>query len=603
MSRDVKFKLTTEVDPKTREQLVKYGDEVAKAGTKAQKEIENVGKKLTESMKKAGSELKAVERQLKTLAASATGASKLTMEMRALATATALARKEQERLNAARAAMPSTGGGVATPAGRPRNAKGQFTKGGGKAGAVMGLLSTGSAMGIGQGIGLDTGFISGIDGVFDMLNELKKYTPQVMEMVQKIGGPKGIAKIGGALAATGAILVMAHDLAQGEGKFDPNSISGKVFGNKKSIELTGAADLYMGNTGTAAAQAVQSGRDAEKLRVKTERQMGTRAAIDSNIAYNEEERLRYLEQIQAIEDRIADRTKSVLAEQKRFFGERRQYAEQILGYTQRELKAVHDRIAAEKKAAEASIAAKQSQMMTNVERFGLMDDSQQRRMIDLLKHARGGGQLSTDQLRELQGLGTVEAQKIVSQQARQRASAAFGSEQAGFNYGGMENLEADLEKQKRKIIQNAHFDRNSKGEALPNKFFSRREKQAINAIDSQLSDLRRGKIDVINNEEERQMTRSSVFDGDRGAIANAQRQGIATMTALNERQMMIEAKLKQDINVIVTLDKTAKAVAEETTFRIAESVRPQMDELRMHLNHHAKMIDALLKTRKMSGGN
>jgi hypothetical protein len=270
-------------------------------------------------------------------------------------------------------------------------------------------------------------------------------------------------------------------------------------------------------------------------------------------------------------------------------------------YTQRELKAVRDRISEEKRAAEASIQAKQSQMMTNVERFGMMDTTQQQRMIDLLKHARGGAQLTTDQLRELQGLGTPEAQRIVSQQAQQRASAAFGSGEAASNADGMEVAKERLEKQRRDLINNAPFQRDSTGKELPTRRFNSRRREAIAQIGQQLLQVEQGRRNVIAFEQERQQDRSSVFDSDRGQIATAQRQGMATMSALNERQMMIEAKLRQDINVIVTLDKTAQAVAEETTLRIAESVAPQMKELKTQMNHQAKMIDSLLQARIRSG--
>lgn len=88
----------------------------------------------------------------------------------------------------------------------------------------------------------------------------------------------------------------------------------------------------------------------------------------------------------------------------------------------------------------------QDQMRSAQERFGLMDTEQQQTVLDAFRRGKAGGDLTTDELRSLKGLGSDEADNIVRQQAEARAKAAGADVLFNAERQKIANLESDIAK-------------------------------------------------------------------------------------------------------------------------------------------------------------
>ena len=86
------------------------------------------------------------------------------------------------------------------------------------------------------------------------------------------------------------------------------------------------------------------------------------------------------------------------------------------------------------------------QLMSAEERFGLLDEDKQADLIDKFKRAKAGENLSAEELRDVKGIGSMESDEIVRNQARARAKAAGVDDLFGKERDQIGKLEGDIKR-------------------------------------------------------------------------------------------------------------------------------------------------------------
>jgi hypothetical protein len=247
-------------------------------------------------------------------------------------------------------------------------------------------------------------------------------------------------------------------------------------------------------------------------------------------------------------------------------------ARQALDSARRELDTVTSRIKSE-----------QDALKTAEERFGLMSRADQQEVMMLLSKARAGRQLDASQITKLKSLGTTEAERLASGQARNLANG---------DYSGEARTLAAIDEANRRLrsnildITDGKSNKYGVNPGAP-RMLSRRQKQAVESTEYQIEVNERRAEQIRLAAARDTAMRRSIFGEERGRLAQS----------LNQRQS-IEARISQQLTVVARFDNTAKQVAEQAVRQLMEAQAPWVQEFERRLNETMQNVGYLQNQRR-----
>lgn len=310
-----------------------------------------------------------------------------------------------------------------------------------------------------------------------------------------------------------------------------------------------------------------------KARAETEQKVVVlRQRLASLTNADESQRPTLMAAIERHQERINQLTEQRGETEKAIAQTRVASARQALDSARRELDTVTSRIKSE-----------QDALRTAEERFGLMSRSDQQEVMQLLAKARAGKQLDASQVSKLKSLGTTEAERLASVQARNLAKGDYSAE-AG-------TLSAIAEANRRlqgRLLDITQGASNKYGVNLgAPRMLSRRQKQEIEATQNQI-EINENRAEQIRAAAARDIAmRRSIFGEERGRLAQS----------LNQRQS-IEARISQQLTVVARFDNTAKQVAEQAVRQLMEAQSPWIQEFERRLNETMQNVGYLQNQRR-----
>ena len=253
---------------------------------------------------------------------------------------------------------------------------------------------------------------------------------------------------------------------------------------------------------------------------------------------------------------------------------RLQTAEAVQAYKLGEarIKAAKDELKARKEIledAKKATAEAQKALMSAQERFGsLSNEDQQAAISDLLLARKNGvNNLSLDQINRIKSIGTKEADQISGAALRNRASAAFGVDQSAI---------ASIQAKSNAI--DAEVERLQRG---------RPKGMSQKAYEARLDDLRYQKLQ-LGGAAERAQQQYKEQVGIRGSIFNQERRDLAVA---QQRQMVVEAGVKQTIQFVANFENTSRQIAEQVMNLFNEASNQQLKEIMKELRPLKKQIE------------
>lgn len=247
-------------------------------------------------------------------------------------------------------------------------------------------------------------------------------------------------------------------------------------------------------------------------------------------------------------------------------------ARTALDASRKELENVTSRIKSEKDA-----------LLTAEERFGMMSRGDQKEVMQLLQKARAGVQLDPGQISKLKSLGTTEAERLGSAQARNLAKG---------DYSGESKTLTAIDEANRRLRSNIlDITQGKTNEYGVNpgapRMLSRRQKQEVEAASYQIeaNDRRAEQIRMAADRDT--AMRRSIFGEERGRLAES----------LNQRQS-IEARISQQLTVVARFDNTAKQVADMAVRQLLEAQAPWISEFERRLKETMTSVGQLQNQRR-----
>lgn len=229
------------------------------------------------------------------------------------------------------------------------------------------------------------------------------------------------------------------------------------------------------------------------------------------------------------------------------------------------------------------IKSEQDALKTAEERFGLMSRADQQEVMQLLAKARAGKQLDAGQVSKLKSLGTTEAERLASAQARNLAKGDYSGESQQLS--AMDEANRLL---RSKILDITQGKSNKYGvnPGAP-RMLSRRQKQEVEATEYQIEVNERRAEQIRLAAARDTAMRRSIFGEERGRLAQS----------LNQRQS-IEARISQQLTVVARFDNTAKQVAEQAVRQLMEAQAPWVQEFERRLNETMQNVGYLQNQRR-----
>ena len=249
-----------------------------------------------------------------------------------------------------------------------------------------------------------------------------------------------------------------------------------------------------------------------------------------------------------------------------------QTAREALSAAKQELDKVTDRIKAEQQA-----------YMSAQERFGFLSRDQQQAALGALVKARRGGSLSSEELGSLQSLGTGEAGRLASAQARARVAGDYSEQQQRL--AAINNRIAQAKREMRDL------DEPITGRDIRNRRTIERDREIRRAqLRDEINALIGRERGIEGGIARDQALRNSLFGDERRGIAQAVRD-----------RNRIDAKIHTQIQVVANFDKNAQQVAEAVNRQLLALVQPFTQNVQQKLEQLQGQVNSLGNQRKNLG--
>lgn len=247
-------------------------------------------------------------------------------------------------------------------------------------------------------------------------------------------------------------------------------------------------------------------------------------------------------------------------------------ARSALDSARKELETVTGRIKSEKDA-----------LLTAEERFGMMSRKDQTEVMQLLQKARAGTQLDAGQISKLKSLGTTEAERLGSAQARNLANGDYSKESRTLSL-----IEESNRRLRSRVLDVTEGKTNQYGvnPGAP-RMLSRRQKQEVEATNYQIEVNERRAEQIRLAAANDTAMRRSIFGEERGRLAQS----------LNQKQS-IEARISQQLTVVARFDNTAKQVADMAVRQLMEAQAPWISEFERRLKETMTSVGQLQNQRR-----
>ena len=249
-----------------------------------------------------------------------------------------------------------------------------------------------------------------------------------------------------------------------------------------------------------------------------------------------------------------------------------QTAREALNAAKQELDKVTDRIKAEQQA-----------YMSAQERFGFLSRDQQQAALGALVKARRGGSLSSEELGSLQSLGTGEAGRLASAQARARVAGDYSEQNQRLS--AINNRIAQAKREMREL------DEPITGRDIRNRRTIERDREIRRAqLRDEINALIGRERGIEGGIARDQALRNSLFGDERRGVAQAVRE-----------RNRIDARIETQIQVVANFDKNAQQVAEAVNRQLLALVQPFTQSVQQKLEQLQGQVNSLGNQRKNLG--
>lgn len=231
------------------------------------------------------------------------------------------------------------------------------------------------------------------------------------------------------------------------------------------------------------------------------------------------------------------------------------------------------------------IKAEQDALKTAEERFGMMSRGDQNEVMGLLMKARAGKQLDAGQVSKLKSLGTTEAERLASAQARNLAKGDYSGESRTLS--AMDEANRRLRSRVLDITE-GKTNRWGVNPGAP-RMLSKRQKEDVAATQYAIEANERRAEQIRLAAASDTAMRRSIFGEERGALS----------ASLGQRSM-IEAKISQQLTVVAKFENTAQEVAQMAVRQMLAAQAPWVAEFERRLNDSTKALGKLQDQRRQA---
>ena len=231
------------------------------------------------------------------------------------------------------------------------------------------------------------------------------------------------------------------------------------------------------------------------------------------------------------------------------------------------------------------IKAEQDALKTAEERFGLMSRDDQKEVMGLLMKARAGKQLDASQVSKLKSLGTTEAERLASQQARNLANGDYSAESRSIN------SIAEANRRLRSGVLDITDGKTNRYGVNPGapRMLSKRQKEEIESKQYMIEANERRAEQISLAAARDTAMRRSIFGEERSALS----------ASLGQKQS-IEAKISQQLTIVAKFENTAQQMAEIAVRQLVAAQAPWMAEFERRLNTTMVDLGNLQKQRRQT---
>lgn len=229
------------------------------------------------------------------------------------------------------------------------------------------------------------------------------------------------------------------------------------------------------------------------------------------------------------------------------------------------------------------IKTEQQAYLSAQERFGLLGRDQQQAALSALVKARRGGSLSSDELSSLQSLGTGEAGRLASSQARSRVAGDYTDQ-----IRQLTNINNRIAQAKREMRE---LDEPITGRDARNRRTIERNRELRRAeIRDEITSLINRERGIEGSIVQDKALRSTLFGDERRQIQQAFRE-----------KNRIDANIKTQIQVVANFDRSAQQVAEAVNRQLQQVVQPFVQNVQERLGQLQTQVTSLANQRRNLG--